>query len=101
MSLLKGYLVLGLTLFGIGLIGFITRRNIIMMLISIEIMLNAVNIKLVALSYYILDLRGQVMALFIMGSAGGAVAVGLIILIMIYRNRKTVDVEKYDLLREK
>ncbi|MCS7149449.1 MAG: NADH-quinone oxidoreductase subunit NuoK [Caldimicrobium sp.] len=100
MGLLNGYLVLGVLLFGIGLLGFIIRRNLIMMLISVEIMLNAVNIKLVALSHFMQDLKGQVMTLFVMASAAGAVAIGLIILLMVYRNKGTVDVEKYDLLRE-
>ena len=98
---LNCYLALSVILFFVGLIGFLIRRNLIMMLISIEIMLNAVNLSLIALSHYMQDIRGQILALFVIAIAGGAVAVGLIILILAYKNKPTLKLEEFDLLREK
>jgi len=97
---LSWYLALSSILFFIGVFGFLTRRNIIMMFISIEVMLNSVNISLVALSHYMQDVRGQILALFVIAIAGGAVAVGLIILILAYRNKPTLKLEEFNLLRE-
>lgn len=97
---LSFYLALSVILFFIGAFSFLTRRNLIMMFISIEIMLNSVNISLVALSHYMQDIRGQILALFVIAIAGGAVAVGLIILVLAYRNRKTLKLEEFNLLRE-
>ena len=97
---LNYYLALSVLLFFVGVFGFLTRRNIIMMFISIEIMLNSVNISLVALSHYMQDIRGQILALFVIAIAGGAVAVGLIILILAYRNKQTLKLEEFNLLRE-
>lgn len=97
---LSFYLCLSCLLFFIGVFGFLTRRNLIMMFISIEIMLNSVNISLVALSHYMQDIRGQILALFVIAIAGGAVAVGLIILILAYRNKPTLKLEEFKLLRE-
>lgn len=98
---LNCYLALSVILFFVGLIGFLIRRNLIMMLISIEIMLNAVNLSLIALSHYMQDIRGQILALFVIAIAGGAVAVGLIILVLAYKNKPTLKLEEFDLLREK
>ncbi len=97
---LSYYLILSVIVFFIGAFSFLTRRNLIMMFLSIEIMLNAVNISLVALSHYMQDIRGQILALFVIALAGGAVAVGLIILVLAYRNRKTLKLEDFNLLRE-
>ena len=97
---LSFYLALSAILFFIGAFSFLTRRNLIMMFISIEIMLNSVNISLVALSHYMQDIRGQILALFVIAIAGGAVAVGLIILVLAYRNKKTLKLEEFNLLRE-
>ncbi|GAB6184068.1 NADH-quinone oxidoreductase subunit NuoK [Thermodesulfovibrio hydrogeniphilus] len=97
---LSFYLALSAILFFIGALGFLIRRNIIMMLISIEIMLNAVNISLIALSHYMQDLRGQIFALFVIAVAGGAVAVGLIVVVIIYRNKPTLKLEDFNLMRE-
>ncbi|GLI53665.1 NADH-quinone oxidoreductase subunit NuoK [Thermodesulfovibrio yellowstonii] len=97
---LSFYLALSATLFFIGAFSFLTRRNLIMMFISIEIMLNSVNISLVAFSHYMQDIRGQILALFVIAIAGGAVAVGLIILVLAYRNKKTLKLEEFKLLRE-
>ena len=98
---LEPYLVLSGMLFAIGSFGFLARRNAISMLMSIELMLNAVNINLMAFSNY-LDgqlIRGQVFAIFVITVAAAEAAVGLAILLSLYRNRETVDMERFNLLR--
>jgi NAD(P)H-quinone oxidoreductase subunit 4L len=98
---LEHYLILSGILFSIGLYGALTKRNAIIILISIELMLNAVNIAFVAFSRFIkpVALTGQVFAIFIMVVAAAEVAVGLAIIIAIYRNRNNIDVTKIDLLK--
>jgi NADH:ubiquinone oxidoreductase subunit K len=96
---LEHFLVLSAVLFCVGLYGALTRRNAVVILMCIEIMLNAVNIAMVAFSRYNLVLTGQVFAIFIMTVAAAEVAVGLAIIIAIYRGRETVDVGKIDLLK--
>jgi len=95
------YLVLSAVLFSIGLYGALSRRNAVVILMSIELMLNAANIAMVAFSRYIVPnlLTGQVFAIFVMVVAAAEVAVGLAIIITIYRNRETVDVDKIDLMK--
>jgi NADH-quinone oxidoreductase subunit K len=87
--------LLGLSaaLFGIGLFGFLGRRNIILMLVSIEIMLNAVNVSLASFSRQMGDARGQIVALFVIAVAAAEVAVGLGLVIALSRNRPGVSVE--------
>lgn len=85
------YLVLSLLLFGIGLVGILTRRNLIVVLMSIELILNAVNVNLVAFSYQLSDLSGQVFTVFTITVAAGEAAVGLGILIALFRLRETTD----------
>ena len=87
------YLGLSAVLFGIGLIGFLGRRNIILMLVSVEIMLNAVNVGLAAFSQHMQDPRGQILALFVIAVAAAEVAVGLGLVIALSRNRPGVSVE--------
>ena len=98
---LEHYLILSAVLFSIGLYGALAKRNAIIILMSIELMLNAVNIAMVAFSRYIvpLMLTGQVFAIFIMVVAAAEVAVGLAIIISIYRHRQTIDVTKIDLMK--
>ncbi len=84
---------LSAVLFGIGLIGFLGRRNIILMLVSVEVMLNAVNVSLAAFSQQLQDVRGQVLALFVITVAAAEAAVGLGLVIALYRNRPGVSVE--------
>jgi NAD(P)H-quinone oxidoreductase subunit 4L len=98
---LQHFLILAAVLFAIGLYGALTKRNAIVILICIELMLNAVNIALVAFSRYItpLALTGQVFVIFILVVAAAEVAVGLGIIIAIYRHRQTIDVNKIDLLK--
>ncbi|MGD9393929.1 MAG: NADH-quinone oxidoreductase subunit NuoK [Dehalococcoidia bacterium] len=98
---LEHYLILAAALFAIGLYGALAKRNAIIILMSIELMLNAVNIAMVAFSRFItpLQLTGQIFAIFIMVVAAAEVAVGLAIIIAIYRHRKTIDSTKIDLMK--
>lgn len=99
---LSWYLVLAAALFSIGLYGVLSRRHAIGMLMGIELMLNAVNINLVAFWRYIdpVKITGQIFAIFVFTVAAAEVAVGLALVIAIYRNRNTVVVEEIDLLKE-
>ncbi len=98
---LEHYLILAGILFSIGLFGSFTKRNAIVILISIELMLNGVNVALVAFSRFITPeiLTGQIFALFVMVVAAAEVAVGLAIIISIYRNRETIDTRNIDLMK--
>ena len=98
---LEYYLILSAVLFSIGLYGSLEKRNAIIILMSIEIMLNAVNIAMVAFSRYIVPLllTGQIFAIFIMVVAAAEAAVGLAIIIAIYRSRETIDTTKIDLMK--
>ena len=89
---LQHYLILSAVLFSIGLYGALAKRNAVAILMSIEIMLNAVNIIMVAFSRYSALITGQIFAIFIMVVAAAEVAVGLAIVISIYRSRQTIDV---------
>ena len=84
---------LGAVLFAIGLIGFLGRRNIILMLVSVEIMLNAVNVSLAAFSQHLHDSRGQILALFVIAVAAAEAAVGLGLVLALARNRPGIKVE--------
>lgn len=98
---LEHYLILSAILFSIGLYGALAKHNAIVILMSIEIMLSAVNITLVAFSRFIVPtaLTGQVFALFAMAVAAAETAVGLAIIIAIYRNKETIDANKIDLMK--
>jgi len=98
---LNYYLILSAILFSIGLYGALTKRNAIVILMSIEIMLNAVNIAMVAFSRFIVPalLTGQIFAIFIMVVAAAEAAVGLAIIISIYRSRETIESTKIDLMK--
>ncbi len=95
------YLVLSAILFSIGLYGALAKRNAIVILMSIEIMLNAVNISMVAFSRFVVPalLTGQVFALFIIVVAAAEAAVGLAVVIAIYRNRETIESTKINLMK--
>jgi NADH-quinone oxidoreductase subunit K len=88
------YVVLGFVLFLIGIVGIIVRRNMITVLMSIELVLNSVNINLVAFSYSHGDLTGQIFAIFTIAVAAGEAAVGLGILIALFRLRQTTEVDR-------
>ena len=92
------YLVVAAALFIIGVIGVLTRRNVVVVLMSIELILNAVNLNLVAFSR-IWGLHGQVFAIFVITDAAAEAAVGLGILIAFFRNKETVNVDEIDLLK--
>jgi NADH-quinone oxidoreductase subunit K len=99
---LESYLVLSGLLFSIGAFGFLARRNAISMLMSIELMLNAVNLAALAFGAFIPSLAGQgaAFALLIIAVAAAEATVGLAIVIAIYRNRKTPLVDEYDAMRQ-
>ena len=92
-------LFLSAMLFSIGVYGVLARRNAVLVLMSIELMLNAVNINLVAFSQHLQDITGQVFALFVIAVAAAEVGIGLAIVILIYRNRETINVDEVNLLK--
>jgi NADH:ubiquinone oxidoreductase subunit K len=98
---LDAYLALAGILFAIGTFGFLARRNAISMLMSIELMLNAVNLAIVAFGSFIpgLQAHGSIIALMVMAVAAAEATVGLSIVIAIFRNRKTPLVDEYDAMR--
>jgi NADH:ubiquinone oxidoreductase subunit K len=93
------YLMLSAFLFCVGVYGVLARRNGVMVLMSIELMLNAVNINLVAFSARLNDAAGQVFALFVIAIAAAEVGVGLAIVLLIYRNRVGVNLDEIDLMK--
>jgi NADH-quinone oxidoreductase subunit K len=88
------YLMLSGTMFAVGLVGVVIRRNMITVLMCIELMLNAVNINLIAFSHRLASLEGQVFAVFVITIAAGEAAVGLAIIIQLYRLRATVNIDE-------
>ena len=98
---LAHYLVLSAILFGIGLFGVLVKKNAISVLICIELMLNAVNINLIAFSKYVTpgDFIGQIFAIFVITVAAAEVGIGLAIIIAIYRNRLSVNLDDFDWLK--
>ena len=93
------YVVLSAVLFSLGIVGFLFKRNIITMFMSIELMLNAVNLAFVAFGRSLGQLQGQVFVFFVIVVAAAEAAVGLAIVILIQRNRKTLNVERVNLLK--
>lgn len=96
---IEWYILLSTILFSIGVLGVLFRRNAIIIFMSIELMLNAVNLLLVAFSSYLSDSKGQVFVFFIMAVAAAEVAVGLAILMMVYRNTKSSDINDLSKLK--
>ena len=90
---LRYYIVLSMVLFSLGIAGVTTRRNPILIFMSIELMLNAVNLSLIAFGRYLGDAGGQMLTIFVMAVAAAEVSVGLGILIAIFRTKDTVDVD--------
>ena len=90
----EAFLMLSGTMFAVGLIGVIVRRNMITVLMCIELMLNAVNINLVAFSHRLANLEGQVFTIFVICIAAGEAAVGLAIIIQLYRLRSTINLDE-------
>ncbi len=93
---LNWYIYLSAIVFIIGAAGFLTRRNIIIMFISIELMLNAANISLVSFSHFLNDMRGQVLVFFVIAVAAAEAAIGLAIIIALFRNKATAHVDEID-----
>ena len=96
---LSYYMILSAVVFLIGLVGVLIRRNIIIILLSIELMLNATNINFVAFSHYLNDISGQVFVFFALTVAAAEVAVGLAIIIALHRDKATVNVEELNLMK--
>ena len=93
------YLAFGVLLFVIGMVGVLTRRNAIIVLMSIELMLNAVNLTLISFSHYLQDLRGQVFTLFIIAVAASEAAIGLALVISLYRGKATFNLDEVNLMK--
>jgi NADH-quinone oxidoreductase subunit K len=93
------YMILSAALFTLGVVGVLTRRNIIVVFMSIELMLNAVNINLIAFSHQLQNAVGQVFAVFVIVVAAAEAAVGLGIILSFYRNKETVNIDEMSLLR--
>jgi NADH-quinone oxidoreductase subunit K len=91
---LSWYLALSAVLFALGVAGFLLRRNIITMFMSIELMLNAVNLTFIAFSYHLKQVDGQVYAFFVMVVAAAEAAVGLAIILTVFKNRATLQVDE-------
>lgn len=96
---LSAYVALGAILFMTGLIGVLVRRNFIVVLMSVEIMLNAANINLVAFSHYLNSMAGQMSALFIIAVAAAEAAIGLAIIIVIFRGKMATNVDQINILK--
>jgi NADH-quinone oxidoreductase subunit K len=96
---LNHYLILAAILFGIGMLGLMLRRNVVVVLMCIELMLNAVNLTFVAYSHYLARMEGQVIAFFVMTVAAAEAAVGLAIIVAILRRFKEVNIRFFEHLR--
>ena len=96
---LSAYTAVSAVLFIIGLMGVLVRRNFIIVLLSVEIMMNAANINLVAFSHYLESMAGQLVALFIIAIAAGEAAVGLAIIIVVFRGKISTNVDEMNLLK--
>ena len=93
------FLFLGAALFTIGVIGVLTRKNIMVILMSIELMMNAVNINLIAFSSHLGQTAGQIFAIFVITVAAAEAAVGLGIVIAMFRNKETMNINEIDLMK--
>jgi len=96
---LSYYLILSAVLFTVGVIGVLVRRNAIVIFMSIELMLNAVNLSFVAISRHLDSLDGQIFVFFVMTVAAAEVAVGLAIIINLFRNKETVNVDEINIMK--
>ena len=95
----SAYLILSATIFAIGVLGVLVRRNVLVMFMSIELMLNGVNLALVALSKQLGSLDGQVLVFLVMTVAAAEAAVGLAIIICLFRNKKSINVDDFNLMK--
>lgn len=100
MIALSDYLILGAILFALSMAGiFLNRKNVIIILMSIELMLLAVNMNFVAFSYYLDDIAGQVFVFFILTVAAAEAAIGLAILVVLFRNKRSINVDDMDSMK--
>jgi NADH-quinone oxidoreductase subunit K len=93
------YLILSAAVFSIGVVGVLIRRNLIVVLMSIELMLNAVNLTFIAFSRFLGSMEGQVVVFFVMAVAAAEAVIGLAIVISVYRHRQTLDPQEMQLLK--
>lgn len=96
---LNYYLILSAVVFSIGVVGVLIRRNLIVVLMSIELMLNAVNLTFIAFSRFLGSMEGQVVVFFVMAVAAAEAVIGLAIVISVYRHRQTLDPQEMQLLK--
>ncbi len=96
---LNHYLLLSAILFAIGLVGVLVRRNVILVLMSLELMFNAANINLIAVSRFQPDLTGQIFSIFTITVAAAEVAIGLGLVIALFRNKEAINVDEFNLLK--
>lgn len=100
MMALSDYLIVSAILFGLGVAGiFINRKNLILLLMCIELILLSVNTNFIAFSHYLHDIRGQIFVFFVLTVAAAEAAIGLAILVVIFRKKKTINVEELDTLK--
>lgn len=96
---LNWYIILSAVMFSIGVFGFLARRNLIIMFISLELMFNSVNVSLIAFSHYLQSMNGQMLVFFVIVVAAAEAAIGLAILIAFYKNNPTIKVDEINLLK--
>ena len=96
---LEYYLILSAVIFAIGVIGVLVRRNLIVVLMSIELMLNAVNLTFITFSRYLGSMQGQVIVFFVMAVAAAEAVIGLAIVISVFRHRRSLDPQEMQLLK--
>ena len=96
---LSWYIMLSAVVFSIGVLGFVVRRNLIIVFLSIEVMLNSVNISLAAFSHYLQSMTGQILVFLVITVAAAEAAIGLAILIAFYKNKPTIKTDEINLLK--
>jgi NADH-quinone oxidoreductase subunit K len=96
---INGYLMFSFLIFTIGLVGVLIRRNFLTVLMSIELMLNAVNLNLIAFSRRLSDLTGQIFSVFVITIAAGEAAIGLAIILSLFRQKKTLNVDEAEVMK--
>jgi len=96
---LNWYIILSAVMFSIGMFGFLSRRNLVIMFICLELMLNSVNVSLVAFSHYLQSINGQILVFFVITVAAAEAAIGLAIIIAYYKNNPTIKVDEINILK--
>ena len=96
---LSSYLILSAILFSVGVVGFLVRRNTIVIFMSVELMLNGANLAFVAFSHFLNSMDGQIIVVFVMSVAAAEAAVGLAIIMAMYRTKKTVNADEMNLMK--